>query len=70
MVWRNILIPERDNLIKAIAELEEESYQRGLAVGINAIEKVHGWLTRQPDNEWQADVRRWVENLISNLKKV
>ena len=46
-----------------------QKYRGGLEEGLDALEKVRGWLTRQPDRKWQAEVRGWVDELIKKYKE-
>jgi hypothetical protein len=46
-----------------------QKYREGLNKGLEELEKVRGWLTRQPDRKWQKEVRGWVDKLIKRYKK-
>ena len=64
----NLKIQE-DELLQAARAYGISCYNNGLYRGIMAIETIRGWLTRQPDNEWQQEVRAWVDALLRELEK-
>ena len=47
----------------------EEQKKLGFFEGLQVAEKIVGWLTREPDNEWQAEVRSWAERAIEKAKE-
>lgn len=46
----------------------DRRYDDGYADGLRIVEKIRGWLTRQPDNEWQCDLRAWVDKLLEEAR--
>lgn len=57
-------------LQEALQTWGDERYREGLNKGIQSLEKVRGWLTRQPDRKWQKEVREWVDKLLNGLSGI
>jgi hypothetical protein len=49
----------------ALAALLRSEYQRGKADGLAVAHRIRDWLTRQPDSEWQREVREWADEAIA-----
>lgn len=54
----------------ALADMLRESHQRGLDEGLAVARKIRGWLTRQPDREWQRQVREWADAEIAKAERL
>jgi hypothetical protein len=50
-------------------DLLRESHHRGLADGLAVAKKIRDWLTRQPDREWQRQVREWADAAIAKAEQ-
>jgi len=53
----------------ALDDLLREAHQRGLADGLAVARKIRGWLTRQPDRQWQRQVREWADAEIAKAER-
>jgi len=53
---------------EAVREYGEKKYADGLAEGLQIAERIRGWLTRQPDQQWQKEVREWADKTIVEAK--
>ena len=53
----------------ALEEMLREAHQRGLVEGLAVARKIRDWLTRQPDREWQRQVREWADAEISRAER-
>jgi len=53
----------------ALDDLLRESHQRGLEAGLAVARKIRDWLTRQPDREWQRQVREWADAAIAKAEQ-
>jgi hypothetical protein len=49
----------------ALAALLRSEYLRGKADGLAVAHRIRAWLTRQPDREWQREVREWADEAIA-----
>ncbi len=49
----------------ALDALLQHERRRGFDAGIAVAEKIRGWLTSQPDTEWQRQVREWADSAIA-----
>ena len=59
----------RESFKHALAALLSEEYQRGLNDGLNVAESIHGWLTRTPDTNRQAETRDWARKAIDRTRR-
>jgi hypothetical protein len=53
----------------ALDDMLQESYQRGLADGLEVARRIRGWLTREPDRGWQRQVREWADAEIEKAER-
>lgn len=53
----------------ALDDLLQDARQRGLVEGLAVARKIRDWLTRQPDREWQRQVREWADAEISKAER-
>jgi len=53
----------------ALDDLLRESHRRGLADGLAVARKIRDWLTRQPDRQWQRQVREWADAEIAKAEQ-
>jgi hypothetical protein len=53
----------------ALAALLRSEYQRGKADGLAVAHRIRDWLTRQPDSEWQREVREWADEAIARAER-
>jgi hypothetical protein len=53
----------------ALDDLLSAAHKRGLADGLAVARKIRDWLTRQPDREWQRQVREWADVEIAKAEK-
>lgn len=49
----------------ALHELLAHERRQGFDAGIAVAEKIRGWLTSQPDTDWQRQVRKWADSAIA-----
>jgi hypothetical protein len=54
----------------ALEDMLRESHRRGLTEGLAVARKIRDWLTRQPDREWQRQVREWADAEIAKAERV
>lgn len=53
---------------QALRKRLQAEYLRGVNDGLESARKIRGWLTRQPDRKWQAQVREWVDAEIAAME--
>ena len=53
----------------ALAALLRSEYLRGKADGLAVARRIRHWLTRQPDREWQREVREWADEAIARAER-
>jgi hypothetical protein len=53
----------------ALDDLLSAAHQRGLSDGLAVARKIRDWLTRQPDREWQRQVREWADAEIAKAER-
>ena len=53
----------------ALDDMLRESHRRGLADGLAVARKIRDWLTRQPDREWQRQVREWADAALAKAEQ-
>lgn len=53
----------------ALAALLQREYLRGKADGLAVARRIRDWLTRQPDREWQREVREWADEAIARAER-
>ena len=66
----NVATDPMERVQAALIDLERAAYQRGLADGLAVADRIRGWLTRQPDRRWQAEVRGWADQAIGEARAV
>jgi len=49
----------RERLENAVAQVEQDAYQRRLADGLAVAERICDWLNMQPPRKWAQEVREW-----------
>jgi len=59
----------RERFVAALDDLLIAAHQRGLADGLEVARKIRGWLTRQPDREWQRQIREWADAAIAKAEQ-
>lgn len=45
-------------------EILNVEYQRGLKNGLQVAETIVTWLSKEPDNPWQENLRKWAQRAI------
>ena len=53
----------------ALDDMLREAHHRGLADGLAVARKIRDWLTRQPDRQWQRQVREWADSEIAKAER-
>lgn len=53
----------------ALEDLLQDARQKGLVEGLAVARKIRDWLTRQPDREWQRQVREWADAEIAKAER-
>ena len=53
----------------ALDDMLQDAHQRGLVEGLAVARKIRDWLTRQPDREWQRQVREWADAEIAKAER-
>lgn len=59
-----------DDVTAAVEEYGNEQFYAGLIAGLAVAEKIHGWLTAQPDSIRQRQQREWAEAAIADAKRM
>jgi hypothetical protein len=58
-----------ENFESALEAWLSAEYQRGKADGLAVARRIRDWLTRQPDREWQREVREWADKAIARAER-
>ena len=61
--------PPKTAAHSAIDEYARAEYKRGFEQGLSVAETIRAWLTRQPDNDWQRELRQWTDRAIENARE-
>ena len=58
-------LPARVNLrqsaLASVIAYGDARYQHGLQDGLLLVDKIRGWLTKQPDTKRQRELREWID---------
>jgi hypothetical protein len=54
----------------ALEDLLSAAHRRGINDGLEVARKIRGWLARQPDREWQRQVREWADAEITRAEQI
>lgn len=59
-----------ENVTATVEKYGHEQFHAGLLAGLAVAEKIHGWLTAQPDSIRQRQQREWAEAAIADAKRM
>jgi hypothetical protein len=61
-------VAQLSEIIRQVERYGEACYRAGLEEGLAVAERIAGWLTQQPDDPRQAEVREWAARAIARAR--
>lgn len=63
------IIQTQQKAVEALNALVLQSHIDGFEAGLQIANQIVSWLEHLPDNEFQADIRKWADTLICKARR-